>query len=260
MGLGKQVAIVTGGGQGIGRQICLRLAQEGAVVVIGDINEKGSYETAEMTTKGGGLKAKVIPTDITHEDQVERLIKGALEINQRIDILVNNSGIAGPVKSVEDITVEEWEGTMAVNVRGMFLCCKHTIPVMKKQGKGSIVNISSITGKRHLVQRLPYATSKMAVIGLTRTLAFEVGKWKIRVNAICPGGIIGPRLDFVIDGIMKGSGKTREQVLGEMTESAALKSFVDAKFIAATVAFLCSEDAAVISGQDINVDAGTVMY
>jgi len=107
---------------------------------------------------------------------------------------------------------------MGVNVLGMFLCCKHVMPTMKKQGKGSIVNISSITGKRHLVQRTPYSTSKMAVIGLTRTLAFEVGKSKIRVNAICPGGIIGPRLEFVIDGIMKGSGKTRDQVLTEMTE------------------------------------------
>jgi len=258
--LDKQVAIVTGGGQGIGRQIALRLGQEGAMVVIGDINEKGSHETAEMMAKEGSKKAKVIPTDIRYENQVERLIKGTLEINGRIDILVNNSGIAGPVKNVEDITVEEWQDTMGVNVLGMFLCCKHVMPTMKKQGKGSIVNISSITGKRHLVQRLPYASSKMAVIGLTRTLAFEVGKWKIRVNAICPGGIIGPRLDFVIDGIMKGSGKPRNQVLDEMTESAALRSLVDAKFIAATVAFLCSEDAAMITGQDINVDGGIVMY
>ena len=260
MGLDGQVAIVTGGGQGIGRQIALRLGREGALVVIGDINEKGSHETAEMMAKEGSKKAKVVPTDIRHEKQVESLVKAALGINGRIDILVNNSGIAGPVKSVEDITVEEWQDTMGVNVLGMFLCCKHVVPTMKKQGKGNIINISSITGKRHLVQRLPYAASKMAVIGLTRTLAFEVGKWKIRVNAICPGGIIGPRLDFVIDGIMKGSGKNRNQVLDEMTESAALRSLVDPQFIAATVAFLCSEDAAMISGQDINVDGGTVMY
>lgn len=100
----------------------------------------------------------------------------------------------------------------------------------------------------------------MAVIGLTRTLAAEVGNRKIRVNTICPGGVMGPRLDFVIDSVMKGTGKTREQVTTEFTEASALKSFVDAKYIAAVVAFLCSEDAAMITGQDINVDAGTVMY
>jgi NAD(P)-dependent dehydrogenase (short-subunit alcohol dehydrogenase family) len=260
MKLEKQIAIVTGGGQGIGQQICLRLAEEGATVVIADINEKGSMDTAEMIVKKGGAKAKVIPTDITHEDQVERLAKETLEIENRIDILVNNSGIAGPVKNIEDITVEEWEATMAVNVRGMFLCCKHVIPAMKKQGKGSIVNISSITGKRHLVQRTPYATSKMAVMGLTRTLAAEVGKWKIRVNTICPGGIMGPRFDFVVDSVMKSTGKTREQVITQFTEESALRSLVDPKYIASTVAFLCSDDAAMIAGQDINVDAGTVMY
>ena len=130
------------------------------------------------------------------------LIKGTLEISSRIDILVNNAGVAGPVGNIEDLTVEQWEGTMAV----------------------------------------------------------EVGNRKIRVNAICPGGVMGPRLDFVIDSVMKGTGKTREQVTTEFTEASALKSFVDAKYIAAVVAFLCSEDAAMITGQDINVDAGTVMY
>ena len=260
MNLKNQISIVTGGGQGIGREIALRLAQEGAVVVIGDINEKGSHETAAMIVKKGGPKAVVIPTDITHEDQVVRLINGTMEMNKRIDILVNNSGVMGPVKNMEDITVEEWEETMAVNVTGMFLCCKHAIPIMKKQGKGSIVNISSITGKRHLIQRTPYAASKMAVIGLTRTLAAEVGKWKIRVNAICPGGITGERLDRVFEGIMKYTGKSREQIIAERTEATPLKTLVDPKYVAALVAFLCSEDAAMMTGQDINVSAGAVMF
>jgi NAD(P)-dependent dehydrogenase (short-subunit alcohol dehydrogenase family) len=260
MRLDNQIAIVTGGGQGIGQQIALRLGQEGAVVVVADINEKGSWETAEMITKNGGKKARVIPTDITYEDQVVKLIQKTLESDKRIDILVNNSGIMGPVKNVEDITVEEWEATMSVNLRGMFLCCKHTVPAMKRQGKGSIVNIASITGKRPLTQRCPYATTKMGVIGLTRTLAAELGKWKIRVNAICPGGVTGPRLDLVLEGIMKFSGKTREQVVAERAEGSALKTFVDAKYIAAAVSFLCAEDAAMITGQDINVCGGTIMY
>lgn len=186
MRLENQIAIVTGGGQGIGRQISLRLAEEGARVVIADINEAGSRETAAMITQAGGQKARVIPTDVSSETQVARLIQTTLNTDQRIDILVNNSGIMGPVKDIEDITLEEWEATMAVNLRGIFLCCKYVIPAMKIRKKGSIVNISSVTGKRALTQRTPYAASKMGVIGLTRTLAAEVGKWKIRVNAVCP--------------------------------------------------------------------------
>jgi len=260
MGFHNQIAIVTGGGQGLGRQIALRLAQEGSQVVIADINEEGSRETAEMIGRNGDGAPKVIPTDIRQENQVTALIQAALSIAGRIDILVNNSGIMGPVKPIEDITVEEWEDTLAVNLRGMFLCCKHTIPPMKKQGSGSIVNISSITGKLALVQRTPYATSKMGVIGLTRTLAAEVGKWKIRVNSVCPGAIIGPRLEKVVDGIMQATGKSREQVVAERAEASALKTFIDPRDVAATVAFLCSQEAAMITGQDINVCGGTIMY
>jgi len=260
MRLKNKIAIVTGGGQGLGQQIALRLAQEGAMVVIADINEKGSHETVEMIASAAGGEAKVIPMDIREEKQVSALVRSTLSLDQRIDILVNNSGIMGPVKFIEDISLDEWQDTMAVNLQGMFLCCKHVIPAMKKQGHGSIVNIASITGKRALTQRAPYAASKMGAIGLTRTLAAEVGEWKIRVNAVCPGAIIGPRIDRVIEGIMKFSGKSREQAIAERTAASALKTFIDPKEVAGVVAFLCSADAAMITGQDINVCGGTVMY
>jgi len=260
MRLENQIAIVTGSGQGIGQQIALRLAEEGAVVVIADVNEQGSEEAAEKITRKGGPKARVVPTDLREEKQVINLVRETLAIDNRIDILVNNSGIMGPVKRVEEITVEEWDDTLAVNLRGMFLTCKHTVPIMKKQGKGSIVNIASVTGKRPLTERLPYAASKMGVIGLTRTLAAEVGKWKIRVNTVCPGAVAGPRYDRVVEGVMKFSGKSREQVIAERMEASPLKGFVEGRHIAAVVAFLCSEDAAMMTGQDINVTGGTIMY
>ncbi len=260
MKLQNRKAVVTGGGQGIGRQIALRLAREGAIVVIADINQAGSHETAEMIAHGGGPEATVIPTDIREEARVIPMVETALGADRRIDLLINNSGIMGPVKSIEDITVAEWDETLAVNLRGMFLCCKHTIPAMKAQGSGCIVNIASITGKRALTERTPYATSKMGVIGLTRTLAAEVGKWNIRVNAVCPGAVTGPRLDRVLAGVMTFSGKSREQVLSERAAAAALQTFVDPKDVAAVVAFLCSDDAAMITGQDINVCGGSVMY
>jgi NAD(P)-dependent dehydrogenase (short-subunit alcohol dehydrogenase family) len=260
MGLEKQVAIVTGGGQGIGEQIALRLGREGALVVVADINLAGARNTAEAIVKNGGRPARAIVTDITDETQVVALVEQALGLEGRIDILVNNSGIMGPVKNIEEITLDEWKATLAVNLDGMFLCCKHVVPVMKRQGGGSIVNISSVTGKRPLPQRTPYATTKLGVIGLTRTLAAEVGKWKVRVNAVCPGAVTGPRQDLVYAGIMKFTGKSREQVMAERAEMSALKSFVDPRQVAAVVAFLCSEDAAMMTGQDLNVSAGAVMY
>ena len=186
MRLENQVAVVTGSGQGIGREIALRLAGDGARVLLADINEEGCRETADTICREVGSEARVAVTDIVEETQVSKMIREALKIGNRIDILVNNSGVAGPIKNIEDISLEDWDHTMAVNLRGAFLCCKHVIPHMKKQKKGSIVNIASITGKCPLTQRTPYASSKMGIIGLTRTLAAEVGKWNIRVNG-APG-------------------------------------------------------------------------
>lgn len=260
MRLVNQVAIVTGGGQGIGAHIALRLGREGAMVVLADINEAGARDTAVTIAAQGGSEARVIPTDVTDERQVVALVERSLTIRGRLDILVNNSGIMGPVKHLEDVTLEEWRATMAVNLDGMFLCCKHVVPVMKGQGGGCIVNIASVTGKRPLPQRTPYATSKMGVIGLTRTLAAEVGRWKIRVNAVCPGAVMGPRQEMVYEGIMRFAGKTREQVRAERAEAAALKTLVDPEHVAAVVAFLCSDDAGMMTGQDVNVSAGAVMY
>jgi NAD(P)-dependent dehydrogenase (short-subunit alcohol dehydrogenase family) len=256
----SQVAVVTGAAQGIGQQIALRLGEEGARLVIADINESGSHETAEMIIAAGGAKPEVVFVDVRCENQVSALIRGVLQTNGRIDILVNNTGIMGPVKRIEDISLEEWETTIAVNLTGMFLCCKHVIPAMKQQGKGSIVNMSSVTGKRPLPLRSPYAASKMAVIGLTRTLAAELGEWKIRVNCVCPGAVTGPRLDRVIEGIMEFTHRDRAQVAAERAENSPLKTFVDPRYVAGIVAFLCSEDAARITGQDVNVSAGAVMY
>ncbi len=169
-------------------------------------------------------------------------------------------GIAGPTKNIEEITLEEWEQTMAVNIRGMFLCCKHCVPMMKKNRRGWIVNISSVSGKRPLTQRTPYTTSKMGVIGLTRTLAAEVGQSGIRVNAICPGATAGPRIEGVLKGIMEHTGKSREEAAAEFVGGSVLKCFVEPTDIAAMVAFLCSDDSRMMTGQDINVTAGLAMY
>lgn len=260
MALDNHIAIVTGGGQGIGEQIALRLAREGAAVVIADTNTEGARKVAATIASTGGREATVVPTDVSVEEQVVGLVRHVGTMGGRIDILVNNVGIMGPVKNIEDISCEEWQETLRVNLTGMFLCCKHVVPVMKRQRAGSIVNIASVTGKRSLPQRSPYAASKMGVIGLTRTLAAEVGAWKIRVNAVCPGAVRGPRQDLVYAGIAKFSGKSPAQVMAERADLAALKTLVDPRDVAAVVAFLCSPDAGMMTGQDVNVSAGAVMY
>ena len=260
MKVDNKIAIVTGSAQGIGREIAFRFAQEGALVVVVDMNEEGSLETSEMIVKGYGQRAQVISADITSEEQIADMVKSVMNVHQRIDILVNNAGVPGPIKPIEDITVEEWESTMAVNLRGMFLCCKHVIPVMKSRAQGTIVNIASVTGKRPLSQRTPYATSKMGVIGLTRTLAAEVGKWNIRVNAVCPGAVTGTRQKIIYEGIMKETGKSWDEIVLERKQLSPLTTVVDPSYIAAVVVILCSTDAEMMTGQDINVSAGSVMY
>jgi NAD(P)-dependent dehydrogenase (short-subunit alcohol dehydrogenase family) len=258
--LENQVGIVTGAGQGIGREIARRLAREGARVILADIDEAGCRETASGIAGAGWPAARVIATDVTVEAEVRNLVDATLASEGRVDILVNNAGIMGPVKNIQDITVEEWDATMAVNLRGMFLCCKHVVRGMQRQGKGCIVNIASVTGKRPMTQRTPYAASKMGVIGFTRCLAAEVGPWKIRVNAVCPGSVTGRRQELVFEGIMKFSGKTREQVAADRAALSPLKTLIDPQSVAAVVAFLCTEDAAMMTGQDINVSGGAVMY
>lgn len=257
----NRVCVVTGSGQGIGKVIALRFAREGSFVVIADINEENSLQTAKEIKDVYGQECLIVKTDVSDEKQVQQLMEKSFQYCNRIDFLVNNSGIAGVAKKTEEILLEEWETTMQLNINGVFLCCKYAIPFMKdREEQRSIVNIASVTGKRPLINRLPYATSKMAVIGLTRTLAAEVGPDNIRVNSICPGAILGERQQFVIESLAKARGKTFEEVKQEKLESSPLRSFVDPKYVAGMAAFLCSDDAAMITGQDINVSAGAVMY
>jgi NAD(P)-dependent dehydrogenase (short-subunit alcohol dehydrogenase family) len=256
----KKVAIVTGAGQGIGQIISYRLAQEGAFVVATDIGEENINKTVHHIEKQYGKNAKGVVADITSEDQVERLIKSASDVTGKIEILVNNAGIAGPIDYIENIDLKGWNETIGVNLSGMFLCCKYTVPIMKNQKGGAIVNIASITGKYPLPQRVPYATTKMGVIGFTRTLAAEIGSYKIRVNAICPGSVTGDRQKLVFEGIAKYSGKSYEEVVEERLKTTPLRSLIDPKHVASVVSFLCSDDAVMMTGQDINVTGGRIMY
>jgi len=251
-------AFVTGASQGIGRVIATELADEGANVALA-ARSNGIHETAAAIDDEE--RTLTVETDVTEEASVEESIEATVERFDGLDCLVNNAGIAGPTKPVEEVTVEEWGHTMDVNALGPFLCTKHAAAHLRASERGSVVNIGSISGKRPLENRTPYAASKMAVIGLTRTLAFELGDDDVTVNAICPGATRGDRIERVIEGQAEAKGipfeEAKEQVF---TEDAALGRLVDPEDVADMVVYLASERGRRISAQDLNVDGGTIWY
>jgi NAD(P)-dependent dehydrogenase (short-subunit alcohol dehydrogenase family) len=255
MRLEGKVAVVTGAGGGIGRTIALRLASEGsAVVVSGPTKEKVERVADEVISAGGRALCSV--TDVSDETSVERMVKTTRDELGPIDILVNNAGIAGPTALVHKLDRKEWDRTMAINLTGAFLCAKHTLPLMMEQRGGTIVNITSIAGLRAYAFRSPYCASKWAMIGLTRTLAEEAGRYGITVNAIAPGPVAGPRIESVIRNRALEMNLPYEEVEKQYVEPTALKRMVEADDIAAMVVFLCSKEGRNITGETINISAG----
>lgn len=253
-----ETVVVTGASGGIGREIALQLLEEGANVVLAARSD-GIHETARMAD--AGRRALPVETDVTDESAVRDLVEETVEAFGGIDAVVNNAGIAGPTAPVEEITESEWDETMDVNVKGAFLTVKHAGSHLRESETGSVVNISSISGKRPLEDRTPYVASKMALIGLTRTLAFEFGDDDVTVNAICPGATSGPRIDRVIENQAERRGISFETAKAEVfTDDAALGELVEAEDIAAMVSFLLGPGGRRITAQDINVDGGAAWY
>jgi NAD(P)-dependent dehydrogenase (short-subunit alcohol dehydrogenase family) len=255
MKLLNQTAIVTGGGRGIGKAISLALAREGASVVVSGRNKEVLEGTANEI-RALGIASLAIVTDVTDESQVTGLINGTLEEFGRIDILVNNAGITGPTAPAAQICRADWDEVLAVNLTGPFMCARAVIPHMVERGSGKIINISSIAGKLAYALRSPYAASKWGMIGLSRTLAQELGAYNIQVNAICPGPTDGERMRGVIAGRARELGKTEQEVERLYVEATALKRMVDPAHIAAAVIFFASEEGSSITGEALDVTAG----
>lgn len=255
----NKTAIVTGGSKGIGRQICLSLAEEGAKLVIADIDPAGLEETARLVMERSGHDSLCIATDLRNPDQVENLAKTSLKFGN-INFLVNNSGIAGPTANIEDVTLADWEDTMSINLTGMFLLCKFLVPHLKTRGDARIINMASNAPKVPLPWRAPYCASKMAIIGLTRSMAKELGPFGIRVNALCPGAVEGERQNMIIDNIARQTGQTRESIVASKIERIPLRMFIPESSVADMVVFLCSEQGAMLTGQDINITGGSIMW
>ena len=250
--------VVTGASGGIGRTIALQLLEEGANVALAARSD-GIEETAELADAGD--RALPVRTDVVEESSVESLIDETVATFGGLDGVVNNAGIAGPTAPVTDVDVDDWDLTMAVNAKGPFLVAKHAVPHLIESDRASVVNISSISGKRPLEDRTPYTASKMAVIGVTRTLAFELGNDNVTVNAVCPGATAGPRIDRVIQRQAERRGISIEEAKRTVfTDDAALGELVEPEDVAKTVSFLLGPKARHITAQDVNVDGGTAWY
>ena len=251
-------AVVTGGGQGIGAAIARALADSGARVVI-----SGRHETTLKTVAGeiiaGGGSCDWVAGSVADPDHIGELMATAGR-DGVIHALVNNAGIAGPTAALADLSLEDWNETIAVNLTGVFLACRAAIPYLRAADHGKIVNIGSATGKRPLPNRTPYAAAKLGVVGLTRTLAHELGPDNISVNTISPFGVDNPRLERVIATMAEGSGRTPADVRAEMTAATAFGRTVTEEDVARLTLMLCSSVADDMTGQDINLTAGLVMY
>jgi hypothetical protein len=249
MKLKDKVAIVTGAGKGIGKGIVTVFFREGAKVVVADWDEESGKKTAEEICVSGG-NAIFVKCDVSDEEQVKAMIRAAVAKYGRINVLVNNAGI-GMYKTVLDTTSEEWDRCLAVNLKGVFLCSKYAIPHIKAAGGGAIVNIASVHSYQNVGGTAPYAASKAGVVALTRVMAIDHGRDRIRVNAVCPGWIDTPLIQGVFAGFADPKKAKqdveRRQILGRLGTP---------EEVGEAVAFVASEEASYITGASLMVDNG----
>lgn len=242
-----KVIIVTGGSLGIGRAACIRLAEQGAKVAITDVKDSEGQQLADEITKSGGV-AKYWHMDTAQEKNVQDVVKAVYDTFGRIDGLVNNAGISGVNKPTHEVTEQEWDALMAVNVKGVFFCTKHAIPYMQKAGGGSIINLSSIYGLVGAPDVPPYHASKGAVRLMTKTDALIYAKDKIRVNSIHPGFIWTP----MVQNYSRDSNVPREAIDGLHP----LGHLGEPDDIAYGILYLISDESKFVTGSELVIDGG----
>ncbi len=260
--LANKVALVTGAGKGIGRATSIALAREGAQLVLASRDIAGLEETAQLIGElgNGASPALICQMDLLDPRNIESMAAQTISTFGHVDVLVNNSGIAGKNAPLWELSEAEWDETMDTNLKGSYLVSKAVIPSMIARKSGSIIFIGSITGKRPLVNRSVYAASKLGMVGLMRTLALELAPHGVRVNLVSPGYVGGPRLDSVIEKVAESEGTSPEQVHAQWLSMVPTGEYVTPEQIAQGVLFFASDRSLGITGDDLNINGGLVMY
>ena len=243
MRLKDKNAIVTGAGQGIGRSIALKLAQEGANVVIAEVNADTGAQTAKEV-EALGRRALFISVDVANQKQVQGMADQVLKAWKRIDILVNNAGFDRPGHLLK-VKEEDWDAVLGVHLKGTLNCIQAVVPHMIENGYGKIVNLSSVWGKRGAVSEISYSSAKAGIIGLTKSVARELGRYQINVNAILPGLILTPTI-----------AKMAEKYQNMIIENTPLRRIGQPEEVANVVAFLVSDEASFVTGAMVEVSGG----
>ena len=255
-----RIAIVTGGAQGLGAAIVRRLADEGAHVVVADLQAATAQRTADEVAAATGRRTLALAVDVTDEEQVAALVDRTVERFGRLDILVANAGIviSGPI---EEFDYSRWRKVIDVNLNGYFLCAKHAARVMKPQGRGAIVQINSKSGKKGSFKNAAYAASKFGGVGLTQSIALELAEFGVRVNAVCPGNLLDSPLwvDSLYGQYAARLGITVEEVRQRYVDQVPMKRGCTYQDVTDVVVFLASDQSSYMTGQAINVTGGQEM-
>ena len=251
--LDSKIALVTGAGSGIGREIALLYAEQGAQVTVADIQEDAAAAVVAEISERNGL-ARSLPLNIADEGQVRVAMQGVVEQYGRLDILVNNAGVSH-VGNVLETSAEDWDRVMAVNARGVFLCSKYAVAQMLQQNPagGILVNIASVAGMIAVDRRFPYGASKGAVISMTRSIAIDFANQGIRANAICPGTVHTP---FVEGFLERNFAENKDEVRQQLHARQPIGRMGRPEEIAAAALYLASDEAALITGSTLVIDGG----
>ena len=250
-----RVAIITGASKGIGRVTSRLFASQGAKVVCAARTRTLLEETAALITNDGGA-AIAVTADASNEEDVRALVARAVSAFGHLDCLVNNAGDGGPTRPVQDYSMEDWQYTIGSCLTSSYVCARFAVPAMIEAGRGAIVNIASMAGRRGLAYRIGYCSAKAGQLGMTYGLALELGRHNITVNAVAPGAVEGDRIDRVIAGQAEVRGISEEAMRKSFTDRSPLRRMTTAEDIAWAALFLCSDHARNISGQCLPVTAG----
>jgi NAD(P)-dependent dehydrogenase (short-subunit alcohol dehydrogenase family) len=250
--LANRVAVITGGATGMGKAMAIKFAEEGCSIVISDISEDSGKKTAAEASQAGG-EAIFVKCDVTHSGQVQDMTSAAIDKFGKIDILVNNAGALGTLWSLEEVTEEDWDRILDLNLKSVFLCCKAVVPHMKKNNYGRIVNISSMGAVSPPRPVVHYHAAKAGVLSLTQNLAMELVSFKIRVNAIVPGPI---QTEYYEPRLRNMNDAQREAYFVTKGKTTPMQRMGRPEEIAAVALFLVTESSSYITGEAISVAGG----